>query len=75
MLPLLSLEASLKVIPLDTAVITQRYFNSQGKGVRVPGEEAGLFKDCLILWCTPANKLGNISTMIISTLKYLVYKV
>lgn len=75
MSPLLSLKVSLKVFPLDTAVIKHRYFNSQEKGVSVPGEEAGLFKDCLILWYTPANKLGNISTMIISSLKYLVYKV
>lgn len=63
------------MFPLDTAVIKHWYFNSQGRGVSVPGEEAGLCKDCLILWYTPANKLGNISTMIISSLKYLVYKV
>lgn len=84
MLPLLSLEVNLKMLPLDTAVIINMQTDIlilkkkvlvlvQKRSVGT-GEEAGLLKDCLILWYTPARKLGNINTVLISSLKYLVQK-
>lgn len=76
MLPLLSLEVNqsknVSIRHCRDYKHANCYFSSQGKAASVPGEGAGLFRDGLTLWYTPARKLGNINTLLVLSLKYLV---